>query len=280
MPWSTWTAVTSAPAAVASTSSAIESAPPDTAQVSGRSLCNWGHRVSSDRTRCSGNRLLQADTIDPQAGRADLVERRKVGRLDPTGIDRSLAADRLDLGDEPFPGRVLVQFAFETDEALDQPTERVDLAPALAQHPCEPCGRRNDVGAGAVHDDVAVTLQQRHQTGRCVEHRLLFGGGNDGDKATVAKALLGCLAVAERIAHGGHQPAGIWVGELDGVMDEAEEVLAHPGDTGELRAVGQLVEGDPQPELFTREAELVLEHQHVGTDEVHGALIGAAFTDE
>ena len=65
-------------------------------------------------------------------------------------------------------------------------------------------------------------------------------------------------------------------GRVDGVerlAHEVEVVLAQPGHAGELGPVGDLVEGQPQPELARREGEALLEGEHVGPDVVHDVLV-------
>ena len=50
-------------------------------------------------------------------------------------------------------------------------------------------------------------------------------------------------------------------------------MLAHPRDAGELRPVGDLVQGQPQPELAGREGEALLEGEDVGPDVVDEVLL-------
>ena len=56
--------------------------------------------------------------------------------------------------------------------------------------------------------------------------------------------------------------------------DEAGEVAAHPRHAAELRAMGDLVDGDPEPEVAWPEREPLLEPQDVRTDVVHGVDVG------
>src|SRR5206468_12227967 len=51
------------------------------------------------------------------------------------------------------------------------------------------------------------------------------------------------------------------------------EVLPHPRDAGELSAVGDLVQGQPEAELAGRESEALLEGDDVGTDVVDDVLL-------
>ncbi len=77
----------------------------------------------------------------------------------------------------------------------------------------------------------------------------------------------------------GHPPEGL--GEAgrvglegaDPLLHQGDEVVAHPGDGGELAAVGDLVEGQPQPELAGLEPVELLEGHHVRADEVHQVLV-------
>ena len=54
-----------------------------------------------------------------------------------------------------------------------------------------------------------------------------------------------------------------------GLVDQGEEVRPQPRDAGELAPVGDLVQGDPQPELLGGEAVAALEGHDVGADVGH-----------
>src|SRR5947209_19239636 len=93
-------AVTRQPASTASTSSASESAPPDTAQST---------RVPGSGNVQRGSSWL-ADTRDPRFGLADLGDGGKQLRSFPHAVEQRLASGVLDRGDELLALLVLVQF--------------------------------------------------------------------------------------------------------------------------------------------------------------------------
>ena len=182
------------------------------------------------------------------------------------------AAGGLDGGDEPLARFVLGQLGLQADEALHEPGQAVLRLAPLAQDAGEALGRRDAVGRGPIHRHVAVPLQERHQAADLVQDGALLVRGEQVHEA----------AVVDRpppVASGGHralqrieQVVGIGVDEIDGLADQPEEVLSHPRDARELRPVGALVEGDPEPELPGREAEALLEVQHVRPHEVDEVL--------
>ena len=71
---------------------------------------------------------------------------------------------------------------------------------------------------------------------------------------------------------------GIGVEAVERGLDERrEEVLAHPRNAGELGPVGDLVERKPEPELARREAEPLLQREHVGAHVVDDVLVVGVF---
>ncbi len=78
------------------------------------------------------------------------------------------------------------------------------------------------------------------------------------------------------------QALGVGIDRIEGLRHQAQEVGPQPGHAGELGPVGDLVQGQPQPELTGREGELLLEGEHVGTDVVHEVLVerGLVLDDE
>ena len=155
------------------------------------------------------------------------------------------------------------------------------LAPALAQHPGEALGARDLVGAGAVHGDVAVALEQAHQPADLVEHRPLLGLANSVARAAVVERVLALAELVEQPADGVEQLLRVGVDRVDGLAHQAEEVLAHPRDAGELGPVGDLVQRQPEPELPRREGEALLEGEDVRADVVHDVLVvGASSFDD
>ena len=70
--------------------------------------CRFGPAHVVDRARSGG---ASADAAQPLLRVADLVDRREHRRRGPAHVDRPRPADRLDGGDEPLPGGVLVELA-------------------------------------------------------------------------------------------------------------------------------------------------------------------------
>ena len=79
-------------------------------------------------------------------------------------IDGSRSALGLDCGDEPFTCGVLVELGLDAGEAQHQTAERVGSSAPSLQDRSNRGSRRNQVADGAAHGDVAVALEQRHQS--------------------------------------------------------------------------------------------------------------------
>ena len=60
------------------------------------------------------------------------------------------------------------------------------LAP-LVEDLAEAVGAGDAVGAGAVHDQVAVALEHAHEALDLLEHRVLLGPGQQGDDAALVE---------------------------------------------------------------------------------------------
>ena len=147
------------------------------------------------------------------------------------------------------------------------------VGPPLAEHPGEAVGARDPVGAGAVHRDVAVALEQAHQPADLVEHLALGGAGQQRGEAAVVERLATVAQVVEHLRERVEEPLRVGVDGVERLLDEAEVVLAEPRHAGELRPVGDLVQRQPQPELLRREGEPLLEGEHVRADVVHEVLV-------
>jgi hypothetical protein len=75
---------------------------------------------------------------------------------------------------------------------------------------------------------------------------------------------------AKDLLHDLLDPGRIGFQRRDHLLDEGEEVLAHPGDTHELRPMGGLVESHPEAELGGPELMGPLHLEDVRPDERHG----------
>ena len=183
-------AVTRQPAATASTSSASESAPPDTAQVDvGPRLREAAAGQEVVPEAHGGAHASQVDPSQPAGGVPDLGQGRQAGRVLPDRVQDGRAADGLDRFDEPLALLVLGQLGLEADEALQQAGQAVGLLAPLAQDPAEAGGGGDLVGAGPVHGHVAVALQQAHQARDPLEREALLGRGQDRGEAAVVNGL-------------------------------------------------------------------------------------------
>ena len=102
----------------------------------------------------------------------------------------------------------------------------------------------------------------------------LLGRGEQGHDAAVGERVLrrcGSPRPAGRARRGTASGRGRPAPSM--LFDQAQEVLAQPRHAGELRAVGDLVERQPQAELAGREGEALLQGEDVGPDVVHDVLV-------
>ena len=144
---------------------------------------------------------------------------------------------------------------------------------------------------GVADGERAVARAHERLGGRCVRAR--GGAVRAGPQPRVVPAAArpvgvageagAARAVVERVPARpdlcGHATDGvekalrIGVERADGGLDQAEEVLTHPWDAGELRPVGDLVEREPVAELTGWEAEALLQAQDVGAHVVDDVLL-------
>ena len=99
------------------------------------------------------------------------------------------------------------------------------------------------------------------------------GDAKQRRQAAVGQHVFAALAAIDDPLDRFFEHLGIGVDRVEGLAHQPEEVLAQPRNPGELRPVRDLVQREPQPELFGREAMLLLERHHVGPDVVHDVLI-------
>ena len=283
-PWSTWTAVTSHPAATASTSSASESAPPDTAHVTavpGRreraagAAARWrGRPDTRARRQADASRARDPRAIHADGSRISAM-RRQIRRALPGPVEQRAAAGRLDRLDEPLALLVLVELGLEPDQLLQQ----------LGESRCAVwrrwrSTRPNRSALGMRPSPARSIVMSPWPSSRLIsplhliEHRPLLGRRRTSAMTPPSASGLRARAdglgdAAERV----DEPLGVGIDRVEHLLDQAEEVRAHPRDAGELGPVGDLVQRQPQPELARREGEPLLERQHVGPDVVDEVLV-------
>src|SRR6201991_103025 len=155
---------------------------------------------------------------------------------------------------------VLPHLHVDAEQLADRLLQGVaGLAPAVEPGP-DLLDAGYHLGADAVHHELRVALQQGHQRGEAVEHGPLAGRLHYVEHAGPA------VRVAQRVgegrdgaAHPFDEVLAAALGGVDERLDLAEEVGAHPGHRGELGAVGDLVEADPEAEVAGVGAELALD---------------------
>ena len=125
---------------------------------------------------------------------------------------------------------------------------------------------RHDGGADFVHDDIGVSLEQRHDRGDLGNLGALRRRGEDVGQAIASapegvRRVLGDLQdlLAELLGVRGEVQR-----ELAGRVDH---VLAQPRHGGELNAVRFLVQADPESEVRGVDADVRFGLQHVGRHE-------------
>ena len=132
------------------------------------------------------------------------------------------------------------------------------------------------VRTDAVHDELGVPLHQRHQRGEPARRSPAAPASAPCRARTCATP--GSRTDSASALTRGAQPVGeLLAADLGGVHERlhlAEEVAAHPRHGGELRAVGHLVQADPQPEVARYDLELALHLDDVRRDEQQLARVG------
>ena len=103
--------------------------------------------------------------------------------------------------------------------------------------------------AEVVHHEVAVAFEQRHERLHLAEHAALLGRRDERDEAAFVERVLPAADRLDRVRQRACERARVGVDELEHLVHERQEVVAHPRNADELRAVGDLVDRDPQPEV-------------------------------
>ena len=143
----------------------------------------------------------------------------------------------------------------------ERPLYGVRGVAAFAEQGSHPARCRDDLRTDEVHDEVAVTLEQRHDAGDPVDDLALRRGAHQlGDAA--ALTLDDALDAGREVL-----PHARRVDALGERLHLGLDVVAHPRDGGELHAVRLLVEADPEPEVGGIGLELTLDVHDVGCDE-------------
>ena len=208
-------------------------------------------------------------------GIVEFGEQRKVFRPDPRMIDGARSADVEDASHELLPDLVLAHLLFEAEQFLYLLGDTAALAP-LVQHPGHAFLAGDMPTAEIGHHDVAVSFEQRHECLHLAEDAALFFGGDEGDETALVERVLAPADGLHRVGKGAGEGARIGVDELEHLLDEREEVLAHPRNPDELGTVGHFVDRDPQPEVAGPERVTFLQAEYVGTDVIDrlAAIVG------
>ena len=147
-------------------------------------------------------------------------------------------------GDERLALCVLGQLGLQADQALEQLRDPGAGTPAVGHHPGEPVGTGDYAITGPAHGDVAVALQQAHESRDAIHGGLLLGG-RDGTQHPTAGLLTVRPAPCGHGSQGGHQVERLRLGAVQERAHQAQVVLPHPRHAHELGTVGHLVEGQP-----------------------------------
>ena len=122
-----------------------------------------------------------------------------------------------------------------------------------------------------------MTLQQAHERLDATDGGKLLGRREGAEEPGVAERVAPCPDLARHPRDGRHDLFGVGARKGHALVDEAEEVLPHPGNARELRPVRELVDGDPETELPRREAVAPFEGDDVRADVIDGIARGVAF---
>ncbi len=162
-----------------------------------------------------------------------------------------------------FPDLVLPHLGVDAEQLRHQATDALRSPPRLehAGHPVLPGDVR---AAQLVHDAVPVSLEHGHQRLDLGERRAVLGRREQRDDPAVVERVATLAQLVGRAQERAHQLTRVGVDAAESALDEPEEVVAHPRHTEELRAVGHLVDRDPEPEVARAEREALLERQDVG----------------
>src|SRR5258706_2671747 len=244
-PWSTCTAVTAQPATHASTRSARESAPPDTAHVRARPGGGNVHRASNPAIRGSGDG--DTDPTQPQLGLADLPQRRELFGAVPASVDGTRSGRGLDGVDETLALLVLSHLGFESEQSLQDPGGSRCRLPSLPEHTGEATRTRNEIATRPRHRHVAVALEERHKAPDTAQHLTLRGRGQHRGEASVGEGITTRAQRADHPFQTGGQHLRIDIERLNELGHERQAVGPQPRDPRELGPAGDLVQGEPQP---------------------------------
>ena len=130
----------------------------------------------------------QAHAVEPLARVADLGEGREPAAPRHTGSSASGPPPRRStsaMNDSPWAYWLIL--ASRPSRRCTALAAGAGVGPALPQHPGEAVGARDAVGAGPVHRDVAVALEQAHEPADLVEHHPLVRCGEQGGEPAVVE---------------------------------------------------------------------------------------------
>ena len=209
--------MTSHPAATASTSRASESAPPDTPHTTG---VPGGRERAARQQRGRGHDRHDGRDLSRQRGARRPSARSSGGArgsrpgwagcpAPPRPVDSSVVPPaRSTSAMKASPWAYWLSLASRPMSCCTSREQPLGGVAALAQHPAEAVGARDQALAGAVHGDVAVPLEQAHQAADLVEDRPLLGPGDQVHQAAVGERVL--ARPARRRPCGSRRRGGAW----------------------------------------------------------------------
>jgi hypothetical protein len=142
---------------------------------------------------------------------------------------------------------VLRELRLETDQLLEEARKTLRGLATLPQHSTEPVRTRDEPMPRAIHRDVAVALEQAHETAHLIENFSLAFRRDQRHHTAIGQWVAPGAEGLRRTPDCVEEAFGVGVYRIEHLLDQTEEVLSHPWDARELRAVGHLVECQPQP---------------------------------
>ncbi len=152
-----------------------------------------------------------------------------------------------------FAFRILLDLGLEPSQALKHSSEAAGILSTRAKHAGKPVGRRHKILTRSIHGDVAVTLEQAHQTGHLVDHIELLLGCEQCHHPALIHRIFAVATSLHQPLQSGHETLRIGIDTVDGRFDQSQEMLPHPWNAGELSSVCYLMKGKPESEFPSRE---------------------------
>ncbi len=213
---------------------------------------------------------LGVHPVQPELGIGDLgLRRQRLGR-GPDPVESVHPAGRDDGLAEGSAVPVLAHLGVQTEQLADDLVEPLPLA-ADVEAAADLDDAADHVRSDAVHHDVGVTLEQRHDGRDPVHDLALRRGLHEVDDGQLAVAASGLGDPFDRFPQHPGEGGAVDVGGGHDLADLGVQVAAQPRHGGELDPVGLLVQADPEPEVAGGEAELALHRDDVRGDEQQSA---------